>query len=405
MENQTYYGNTSFPEQKNEKIYGRSSRAGKGCFGIIGAVILLIGIIIGVIYFGIPALTPNSIHGDFMSMAIVPQKDGSQKLWILTDGSFNFIQTKKSPGSYSTGRKCYFCKTWTYIYDPETKKVLKKIKTEQQDIITRMDIFYYNGKVWQVTGEYGENEPKLDVFDAETTEKVMDTKAFISKFPVLEAGLVGIRYDEKNNTIVFKTKDGKEQVIYSIDEEKIYEDQGEYSKSKRESTDIITTAVLSPETSSSKKFKLYTLTGPKGKVESNKSTLQSFALDKNSSSHFTEGITIKPTTEKGYLEGILYYDDKDCGIVIYLDQIGRKSDRIMTCVDLNSGKEKWTAGPDLLFKEMKINEDKNTFSSLFFTKDHIKVRRSGNLVILELQGEGIIGFDYETGKKLWEMSI
>jgi len=405
METKFNFAGGSVDNQNPRNTYKSSINKSRGCLGLVSIVVILAVILIVGIYFAYPSLTPNSIHGDFMSMAIVPQKDGSQKLWILTDGSFSFIQSTKSPGSYSVGRKCIFCKTWTYIYDPATQEVIKKIKTKQEDIITRIEIFYKKGKVWQVTGEYGENEPKVDVYDAETTEKTMDTKAFISKYDALSAGLAGIRYDEKDNTIVFKTKDGKEQVTYSVEEDKLYENHADFSKERRTSDELITSAVLSPESSSSKKFKLYKITGPAGKVNSAKSTAGSFAIEKDGKSVFLQDVDIQPTTEKGYLEGILYYNDNDCGIIVYLDQIGRKSSRLMSCVDLKTGQEKWTAGPDMLFKEMKIDEDKNSFSSLFFTKDKIKIRRSGNLVVLELQGEGIIGFDYETGKQLWKMSI
>ena len=404
-------GNLSFQSQYQfgEKPSGTApipvKSKGKGCLGIIVAIVVFIIIIIGGIFFVYPALTPNSIRGDFMSMTIVPQKDGSQKLWILTDGSFRFIQTTKSPGSYSSGVKCYFCKTWTYIYDPVTKQILNKIKTEQQDIITKIDIFYHKGQVWQVTGEYGENEPKLDIFDAETSEKVIDTKAFINKYDILNAGISSIRYNEKEKTIYFNTKDGKEQVVYSIEEDTLYENVSEFSKVRKNFTEEVSIAILNPEASSSKKFKLYKVSGPKGKIESERSSLEFFVLDKNNKSLVTNGLDVQPTTNKGYLEGLLYYSDNDCGIIIYLDQIGRKANRFMTCIDLQSGSEKWTVGPDVLFKRMKIDEDKDSFSDLFFTKDKIKVRRSGNLVILEMQDEGMIGIDYETGKVLWQLDI
>ena len=58
-----------------------------------------------------------------------------------------------------------------------------------------------------------------------------------------------------------------------------------------------------------------------------------------------------------------------------------------------------------MFKGMKIDEEDDSFSSLFFTKDNIRVRRSGSLVVLQLKGVGLMGFDYKTGKKLWTMDI
>jgi hypothetical protein len=58
-----------------------------------------------------------------------------------------------------------------------------------------------------------------------------------------------------------------------------------------------------------------------------------------------------------------------------------------------------------MFDEMRIDEEDDTFSSLFFTKANIDVKRSGNLVVLQLKNKGIMGFDYKTGKKLFEMDI
>ncbi len=58
-----------------------------------------------------------------------------------------------------------------------------------------------------------------------------------------------------------------------------------------------------------------------------------------------------------------------------------------------------------MFKKMKIDEEDDTFSSLFFTKDNISVKREGSLVVLTLKGKGMMGYDFKTGKKLWEIDI
>jgi hypothetical protein len=405
MEPQINYGGYQPPNQmQGQKVYGRSRGLGMGCLGIVGTIILLVVLILVAIFFAYPALTPDKIRGDFMDMTIVPQKDGSQKLWILTDGSFNFIQTTKSPGSYSTGRKCYFCKTWTYIYDPANEKVTKKIKTTYEDIITQIQIVYHNGEVWVITGEYGQNEPKLDIYDAETAELKMDTKAFMSKYSQLSGGLAGIRYDEKENTLTFKTKDGREQVTYSLNNDKMYDDYRSLHEEEEKLTGDASVVVLSAENSSGPRKKAYIVSGDKGKLISNKTSLESYANNEKSLQFFT-GATSKPLGDKIYLEGIIYYQDNDCAIIVYLDQLGRKSNRVMACIDLKTGKEKWTVQQEDLFKRMKIDEDKDSFSSLFFTKDKIKIKRAGNLVALELKGDGIMGFDYNTGKKLWTIDI
>ena len=397
----------SYPASESyqgKKVYGKKSGClGLGCFGIIGAIVILI--VIGVVgyFFALPALTPNKISGDFLDAVIVPSKDGTQKLWVLTDGSFNFIQTTKSPGRTSTGRECYFCKTWTYIIDPKTEKVLTKIKTPYEDIITQIDLVYHDGKVWEFTREYGENEPRIEAFDSESGEKVMDTKQFMSKFPQLSSGLTGAWYDKDDNAVKLKTKDGQENLVYRLDDGKLYNDFKDVREALDKDSSRSYVCILSSENSSGPRKNLFKISGPKNKLLDNKSSLESYSRNPSSMKHYN--LSSEPLGDKIYLEGIMYHQDANCAIIIYLDQLGRKSNRIMTCVDLKTGKEKWTVGEDVLFDDMKIDEDDDTFSSLFFTKDKIDVKHSGNLVILQLKGQGIMGFDYSTGKKLFEMDI
>jgi len=395
-------GNTPVESQK---IYGRKKGCGSlGCFGVIGGLALILVIVLAGIFFVYPALTPNKIKGDFLDMAIVPTKDGKQSLWILTDGSFNFIQTSKSPGRTSTGRKCYLCKTWTYIYDPAGGNIIKKTKNDMKDIITHVDMIYNNGKVWEFTREYGENEPKIEAYDAQTGELVMDTKGFISKHPELSAGLTTLHYDLKTGIVSLSTKDGNQSMQYNLENDKLYKNATEQREIIEKDNEIMSMPILSSEGSSGPRKKLFKVTGPRGKLMTNISSLESYAKDAHTLEFFT-GATSEPLGDKVYLEGIMYYHDADCAIIVYLDQLGKKSNRIMTCVDIKTGREKWTIQQNDLFKRMKIDENDDSFSGLFFTKDKIEVKRQGNLVVLQLEGEGLMGFDYETGKKLWTLDV
>ncbi|MEO8514263.1 MAG: hypothetical protein ABI543_11925 [Ignavibacteria bacterium] len=398
----------SYPQSdsfQGKKIYGKKSGcASKGCFGIIGAVFLLV--VIGVIgyFFAVPAIMPNHISGDFLDAVIVPTKDGKQNLWILTDGSFNFIMEKSSPGSHSVGRECYLCKTYTYILDTKNQDVLKKIKTPYEDIITKIDMLYVDGKVWEFTSDYGENEPKIEAFDPDTGDKLMDTKQFIAKYPVLSSGLSKSYYDKKEGTLRIETKDGKQGVIYHIATEKLYPEYKDLMEVQRKDSTPTYLAVLSPENSSSQARKLlYLVSGPRANLLDHGSSLDNFVKNDDNLKYY--GLDARPLGEKIYLEGIIYHQDKDCAIIIYLDKLGKKSNRLMTCVDLKTGKEKWTVDNDVLFKRMRIDEEDDTFSSLFFTKDNIDVKRAGELVILQLKGYGIMAIDFSTGKKLWDKDI
>ncbi|MCC7159229.1 MAG: hypothetical protein IT281_06805 [Ignavibacteria bacterium] len=398
----------SYPQSdsyQGRKVYGkRSGCAGKGCFGIIGAIVIIVAVIAIGYFFALPAIMPNSISGSFLDAEIVPTKSGEQKLWVLTDGSFNFIQTTKSPGRTSTGRECYFCKTWTYILNPKDQSVEKKIKTPYEDIITQIDLFYQDGKVWAFTRDYGENEPRIETFDPETGEKTMDTKQFLAQFPELSAGLATAYYDKADGVIRLKTKDGIDGLLYSIKDGKLYKDFSAMKKAAMKDSSETFVSILAGENStSSPRKKLYKISGPSNKISDNLSSLDNFVEDDDRMKDYK--LSSQSLGEKVYLEGIMYHTDKDCAIIIYLDQLGKKSNRFMTCVDLKTGKEKWTLGKDDLFEKMQIDEEDDVFSSLFFTKDKIGVKRRGNLVILQLQYEGLIGFDFETGKKLWEMDI
>lgn len=402
--------NISFPQGTNPSGDFQSSSVRKnrssfiGCFGIIGLAIILIIIIIAGYFFIYPAMTPNKIRGGLLDFTIVPQKDGTSRLWVLTDGSFNFIQTTKSPGSYSTGRKCFFCKTWMYVIDPITQNVVKKTKTDYDDVITTTNLVYSKDKVYQITYGYGKNEPKIVVCNSETGEVIMETKDFIAKHSELSSGLANLNYDKEENLIRLDTKDGKTGVIYSLNNETLYPSYSDYIKELGKDSDNGSVFVLASEGSSGPRKVLYLVSGPNGSLAQNKSSLESYISNQSTLEFFVKGAKGQKLSDKIFLEGILYYQDKDCAIIIYLNQIGKKADRIMTCFD-NTGKEKWTIQQDELFKKMRVDEEKDSFSSIFFTKDKIGVNRSGNLVVLKLEGEGIMGFDYNTGKKMFTLDI
>lgn len=371
----------------------------------IGCVAPLAVIGILAFYFwGYPALTPNTIRGDLLSMTMAPTKNGTPRLWVVTDGSFNYIQSTKTPGRTSIGRKCLSCKTWTYVYDPVREKTITKIETRLNDIVTIIDMAYGNGKVWLVMGAYGNNEPRIEAYDPDTARLVMDTRAFIARHPLLKAGLSAVYFNDKEMSISINTKDGLQGVKYSIAMDELFRDHAEWREKMLQDTAPASTAVLAKDRSGGPRKKLLLVSGSRSKLMDNASSLESFGGDERQLAFFT-GATGTFLTDTVFLEGIIYHQDAECAIIIYLDQIGRTSNRFMTCYDLPAGSRRWTVKPDQLFPQMRINEDNDSFSSLFFTKDNIRVRRVGNLVVVQLKGVGLMGFDFKTGKKLWTMEI
>jgi hypothetical protein len=387
----------------SRKVYGKSKMKW-GCFGFIGAIILLVIIVLAGIFFVYPALTPNKLKGDLMNVAVVPGKDGSSRLWILTDGSFHYVQETKSPGRYSIGNKCLFCKTWTYVYDPAEKKIINKFKTEYETIITQSWIAYANGKVWVVTGGYDENEPRIFVYDAETNEPIMETKDFIKKYPDLKAGITNIRMDKNPDKIVLDTKDGRTGIVFVIGEEKMFASDAEFKDaSKSDKNKEVTVFAMGDEGNSGPRKKLYKVTGPQDQIK-DRDISSSYLKDPHTLMFFSKSTAEMITPNRTYIEGEIFYQDADCCLIIHQDGAGKVANRMLTCVG-SDGKEKWTATQDDLFKEVKVDEDENPFSKIFFMKNDMDVTRSGNLVVFQHKGTGCIGFDYNTGKKLWVLEF
>jgi len=145
------------------------------------------------------------------------------------------------------------------------------------------------------------------------------------------------------------------------------------------------------------------VSGPKSELAGNTS-YESYLSEPHSMEFFLKSTSTPLNPGKVYIEGIILYQDSDCAIILHQDQAGKKANRMLTCVDA-SGKEKWTTPPAELFDELKVDEDKNAFSQIFFMKDKISAERLGNIVALKVEDAGIMGFDYNSGKKLWSLEF
>jgi len=364
---------------------------------IVGFVILALA---GIFYL-YPLATPDKIRGDIIDCALVGQKDGSNRLWILADGSFNYISTTKSPGHYSTGRKCKFCKAWLYEYDLAGGKVIRKIKIPYQDIIIRTGMFYDGDKIWHVADAYHLDDPKIQTFNVHTGAMIEDTAGFISRHPMLAAGIVKAWYDAKKEFITLDTKDGRTGLIYSVREQKLYPSYSVYYDKQRKDVSEREKYFLCAQDGQQTRKLLYRVKAMQRDLIWNESMLQ------HNCEHFMGKISsrlreaeAKRMSDMVFLRGIIYHQDQDGAIVIHVNQIDKKAHRIMTCID-REGKTKWVVPQSEMFKKMEINEDEGYFSSFSGTENKIRVIRSRNLVVLMLEGLGIMGFDYGSGKKLF----
>jgi hypothetical protein len=373
-----------------------------GLLGLIIALVLLAIIVLVGIHFLRPVFSGKAIKGEFLNAVAVPSPGGGHRLWVLTDGSFIYIQKTESPGRMSVGRKCLSCKTWLYIYDPVQKAVQAKFKTDYKALILYAYLAYQNGKVWVATGAYDKNEPQIFVYRAEPAGLIEETSAIIAKYPELGSGLIDLRMAENPERIIFDTRDGRKGLVLTLDDEKFYPTETEYRNAMARSDEEQTTVFALGLEDNGPRKRLFKVTGPKGRVKD--SSIEFMLRDPKSLLSMSKATCEPATPDRVYIEGMIFYQDAECCLVLHQDAAGQTANRLLTCVN-GDGKEKWTTAPADLFKEIKVDIKKDPTSAIFFMKSKIDVSRTGSLVLLQLKGVGIIGFDFETGKKLWELKF
>ena len=350
-----------------------------------------------------PAFFPNDIRGDLIDLTFIPGNGSSPgRLWIQTDGSFSYISKSTSAGSQSISRKGLFCKTYSYVYDPIAKKVLTKIKTPYDNLPPRQKVYFKEGKVWVVSQEDGGKDAEVNVYDPQSGALLTDNKNFLASHKELSSGMERIIFGEDQNELTISTHDGK-TFSYSVSMDKLYPNSLELSKAGNSPDTKVTLFQLGREENNSKRKVLYKVTGSYETVvvskvsESQlKGELPFIQLSNNAEASLL-------TPGRVYLEGIILYQDAELAVILHQDKIGKSANRLLTCVD-TSGKEKWTVNQDLLFSDMAVREE-DSFSEIFFMKSKIKMERSGNTVILKFTPSGVIAFDTDSGKKMWELDI
>lgn len=355
-------------------------------------------------HFGPGIFSPSDrrLRGEFLNAVAVPGPQGEPQVWILTDGSRHYIMRRESPGRFSVARKCLSCKTWTYVYDPVNRNVLARIQTDYRTLILGTGMVHVNGRIWVVSGPYEENEPRIDVYDVQRRERVRQTSDVIAAHLELRSGLINVRLERNPDRLLLDTRDGRTGLVLTLNDERLYPSESEFRRITRPPDQVRGTAFVLGREGSNLRRKLFRVTGPRAEIGN--SSLEFFVADPRQLFSAAKAIAEPATPERVYIEGEIFYQDSDGCFVLHQDAAGRKANRLFTRVDAD-GKEKWTAPPETLFPEMRIDLDKNATSAIFFMKKNIDVSRLGGLVLLQLRGVGAIGFDFEIGRRLWDVSL
>jgi len=355
---------------------------------------------------GIPRLSGllpgKGMKGEFLAAEAVPSPDGGLRLWVLTDGSFHYINRVETPGRISVSRECLSCKTWLYIYDPAGSQILSKFRTSYKGLIIHSWMAFIRGRIWVATGPYEKNESRILVYNVEPAALSRQTADVIAPHPELASGLIGLRMERDPDRLILETRDGRTGLVLALDNERLYPSDVEFEKTLAAGDPGTATVFALSEEGSGPRKKLFRVTGPRDKVLSDS---LGFMLRNPGSFPSSSQTTAEPLTpDRVYVEGLIFHQDADGCLILHQNAAGPSADRLLTCVS-SAGTERWTTAPSDLFKEFRMDTLKDPMSQIFFLKDKIRVTRTGGVVLLQLRGVGAIGFDFGTGRKLWEIKL
>lgn len=327
----------------------------------------------------------SSLSGILSNAIIAPDEEGNNNLWIVT---YKYKSSK------------YILNT--YIYNPEEKKIIKNYETESNVFPSLTKLFYINKEVWKVNSSTSELDAEVYIYDPSNGEEKYNTRSFASKYTELEGGISNLYVYENPLNISFETKDGRKPV-YDIENDKMYQSSTEFRNSfKNEKNEISIFALGVEKSGEEARKRLYLVTGPKSNLR-DRNISESYFSNPSTLKFFTKS-EAKTLTDKVYLEGILLYQDDECCFVFYQNQTGNEAERYLSCIDIQ-GNTLWTVSTENeLFEKLRATS-KDAFSTMFFIKSNVHLTRSGDMVLFSYDRFGFQGFDFKTGKKIFEEEL
>lgn len=374
------------------------SKVKRGFKIVLFIIIFILGYVVSY-YFIIPSVFPKSIRGDLQNIRAFPSADGKYKLWIQNDGTLRFTSRTNNMGQISLKTKGWFCRTYSYVYDPASKDVLNGFKTSFDDLPPVSDIIYENGKIWIVNSSSDGVPPEIRAYNSENYQQILNTQSFCEKNKELAAGIINVSVDnQKPVRFRISTKDGRE-LVYNPSDDKFFPNTIEFEKYYKlnDSTASGIFALVNEENSDKRK-KLYYITGPKYDLYFSTSWAQEIVKQNMSAFKSMKPVEILP--DKVFIEGNVLYTDDEIAVIVHQDNVGKTSNRMLTCVD-KSGKELWTVQQKDLFDELEGKDD-DSRTEMFFLRTQLDAQRAGNVVVFTYKPAGAIGFQVADGKKLWE---
>jgi hypothetical protein len=384
------------PEFSTTGLPSGGSGSGRGC--AIGAIFFAVMIAFALFYsfFLYDYFNPLAIKGSIIDAVYVPVTENGGHLVFETDDSFYYTQKTTTNSSFSMSTESLWNKTYLYVYDPLTKTVLKKIKTEYTTTPPQPKMFYLNQKIWMIAYGDDDNAAVVQTVDPTSGTVTMDTQAFLAKYPSLKSGIADMTLLDSPRRLNIQAKDGLKYVFTLENEtlvsEKEYNDAEQ--KDKKTSQGSTSVFVLTDDD----RGLLYVVTGPLSKLKG-EIISDSELENADTMKFFYDATATKLTPDTAYLKGVIIYQDPKLAVILHQVQLGNDSDRLLTCLD-TQGKVLWTLGQADLFSQLALTAN-DSFSDIFFIKSDLSGTREGNIFLFKMKDVGIMGIDVTTGKKLW----
>lgn len=380
-------------------------KSNTGCIFLVAGLILFLSVGLTVFFLRTPILNilsektaskkndngknssvSSSLKGYLMDAIIIPDKNDFGKLWIMSS------EYKKSE-----------FRVYTFIYDPIDEKILNSFESDYEKSYPQIHLFYLDNEVLKITGDASGVEPGISTFNAQTGDLILNNDTYLKQFPDIKSGISKIYVNNNPLRADIETKDGLKFTIDFVNK-KLYKNYSDFRNSfKNDNTKVKIFALGNQKSGEDARKKLFLVSGTKANLW-DADIPESYFTDKSTLKFFKNAEATLLIEDKVFLEGVMLYKDDECCVIFHQSQVGNNAERILSCINIK-GNVMWTASTENeLFSKLRAT-DKEATSSMFFMKSNVHVLKEGNLILLKVDRLGIIGFDYEAGKKIFEIKL
>jgi hypothetical protein len=360
-----------------------------------GAWVTVFIVLVSVCSFGIPFIVDFFDYSDrvFKDVAFVSGGEDKGNIWEVR------FQAPKS----------IFIK----IYDPLSGEKIKSIKDKKDEELESYTDFFISQQGQKVYIVGTGNTPVIDVYDADTYNKIAGIKDFEKTNSLLGNGITTVQKRSsyysfnKDDVIDITTNDGN-KCFYDIQKDKFFDTENDIREYIEDADYAVVakqmfTYVLSNIPNSANKHQLYLVAAKSKKVlQTLRGFVGSNSFDVNyfneNKKYYFKDFTLAPLCEETYfLEGKFIYFDALLAIIQHVDAINKDAKELISGIE-KSGKTLFS------IKEADYPniDDMKENSYAPRSNQELKTIRSNDKIVFLFDKYGALCVDINTGKIIWK---